>query len=116
MKKSEEPVRQPELPFANYTTATGLALGELLLFTGRPEYLELCLHSIQLSARAILLASGLKWVGKPPEGGKEIPLHSAALAVVTAWRERSDDLSVLGESIAALEEVLEGIGLRYVSS
>ena len=115
MTKDKEQARTPELPFANYTTATGLALGELLLFTGRPEYLELCLHSIGLSARAILLASGLKWVGKPPEGGKEIPLHSAALAVVTAWHERTDDLSALGESIAALEEILEGIGLRYVA-
>jgi hypothetical protein len=110
--KATEP--EPVPLFANFTTAVGLALGELLLLSGRPDDLEESIRSILLSARATLMASELRWrEGAPAKGGKS--LASAALAVVRTWHENTKDLAALGDAIAALQDVLETLGVRYVA-
>jgi hypothetical protein len=111
-KKTTEP--EPVPLFANFTTAMGLALGELLLLSGTPDELEESIRSILLSARATLMSSELRWRdSQPSKGGKS--LVSAALGVVRTWHERAEDLAALGDAIAALQDVLEKLGVRYVA-
>jgi hypothetical protein len=87
----------------------------LLFVLGRPEDLEGCLRSIGISAQATLLSSNLEH-----RAGVQRPrchsLASAALRVVRTWHEDVEDLSALGEAIALLQDVLEGMGVRYVAA
>lgn len=57
MQKDE---RDSDLVFGSFTSAVGLALGELLLFAGRPEALRECLVLIETAARGTLLASDIE--------------------------------------------------------
>jgi hypothetical protein len=44
---------------SSFTSAVGLALGELLLLTGRPEELLEHVRSIHIAAQGTILSSGL---------------------------------------------------------
>jgi hypothetical protein len=100
--------REPEPIFGSFTSAAGLALGEMLALTGRPERLGECLASIEATAYATLLSSGIEGGAV---GGKS--LGSAALRVVRVWHEETDNLASLGDAIEALQDVLELMGIRY---
>jgi hypothetical protein len=97
--------------FGSFTSAVGLALGELLLFAGRPEELQDCLHSIEIVARATLLSAEVE---KGKQGREHlVPLVGVAYRVVEAWHEETRDLNALGEAIVDLQEVLEARGVQY---
>jgi hypothetical protein len=100
----------PEMLFGSFTSATGLALGEILLLTERPERLGECLASIEATAYATLLCVNAKGSGSP--SGRS--LSSAALQAVRVWHERTENLTDLGEAIQALQDTLELMGVRYV--
>jgi hypothetical protein len=95
---------KPDMVFGSFTSAVGLALGEMLLLGERPERLGTCLASIEATAYATLLSVG-RYGG--PRGRS---LSSAALAVVRAWREERE----LGDALKVLAEALEAVGVRFV--
>ena len=90
----------------SFANSIGFALAELLLLTGREEELGACIHSVQATAYAAIFSA------RPVRPVQF--LHDAALAVVWAWHEETDDLNALADSIASLQEVLEVLGIRYV--
>jgi hypothetical protein len=47
-------------------------------------------------------------------GRHGLSLAGAALGVIRAWHEETEDLAALGDAIAVLQEVLEEMGMRYV--
>lgn len=104
-----------ELLYGSFTSAVGLALGEMLLLLGRPEDLGRCLHLLETAAYATILSSDLRWKKhmKPRQCGTS--LARAALGVVRAWHEEPKDLSAIGNAITLLGEVLEEMGGRYVA-
>jgi hypothetical protein len=100
---------------SSFTCAVGLALGEILLLTGRPEELLEHLRSIHVAARATLMSSDLeahRGVIRRPG----VSLSVAALVVLHAWHEKTEDLSAVADAIALLQEVLEEMGIQYVAS
>jgi hypothetical protein len=102
----------PDMLFGSFTSAVGLALGEMLLLTGRPERLGECLASIEATAYATLLSVSTNEASGP--SGKS--LSSAALRVVRVWHEKTENLADLGDAVQALQEVLELMGVRYVAT
>jgi hypothetical protein len=94
----------PDMVFGSFTSAVGLALGEVLLLADRPERLGTCLASIEATAYATLLSVG-RYGG--PRGRS---LSSAALGVVQAWHEERE----LADALQVLEEALEAMGVRFV--
>ncbi len=99
-----------DMLFGSFTSAVGLALGEMLLLTGRPEKLGECLASIEATAYATLLSSCAS-----PEGAPVVKsLSSAALRVVKVWHEDFDGYDGLGKAIETLQDVLESMGIEYV--
>jgi len=99
------------LALASFTSSVGLALGELLLLSGRSRELFEHVREIHISAQATLIASDLRGGVARPSGRS---LASAAFRVVRVWRE-TEDLAELGGAIQVLEEVLEVMGVRYVA-
>lgn len=104
----------PEHLFDSFTSAVGLALGELVLLVGRPECLRQCLHSIGIAAQATLLSFDLHQSKRLARRTAGRSLAGAALRVVRTWHEDIEDLSALGEAITTLQEVLEATGVWYV--
>ena len=102
----------PDMLLGSFTSAVGLALGEILLLTGRPERLCECLASIEVTAYATLLSVSADGAGGP--SGRS--LSSAALRVVRVWHEKTENLADLGDAIQALQDVLELMGVRYVAA
>ena len=99
---------------SNFTTGAGLALGELLFLTGRPEELLEHLRSVHVCARAAIMCAETgdsKAIIRRP--GLSLP--DAALRVIKAWHEETQDLAALGDAIAILQEVLEEMGVRYMA-
>lgn len=95
---------------SSFTTSVGLALGELLLLTGRPEELLEHLRDIHVSARAAIMVS--------EAGGREVvtrragvSLAVAALRAVQAWNAEPQDPAAVDDALALLAEVLEEMGL-----
>jgi hypothetical protein len=95
----------------SFTTSVGLALGEILLLIGTPEDLDRSLYSIHVCAQATLLSSELRWRDGSQGGVSSLP--RAALGVVRAWHEETENLAALGTAVAILQEVLETMGVRY---
>jgi hypothetical protein len=89
----------------------GFALGELLLLTDRSEELQYCLSAIEATAKATVLSSRLA-------RGERIPrrvapsLIDAALSVVRAWHEDTEDLVSLSDAIALLQDSLLFMGVE----
>ena len=111
MEKDE---RGEELVFGSFTTAVGLALGELLLLAGKPKELAGCLAAINTAAAATLLSSDVR-IEASPTSAKS--LRRAALQVVIAWHERTSfDLSDVAEAISVLKGTLEGMGVLHSCS
>src|ERR1700760_2774239 len=73
----------PDMLFGSFTSAVGLALGEMLLLTGRPGKLGECLASCEPPASAPLLSPSPGPEGAPVDRS----LSSAALQVVKVWHE-----------------------------
>lgn len=91
MRKHEQ---DSDLLFGSFTSAVGLALGDLLLFAGRPEALRGCLASIETAAYGTLLSSDVK-----PRGGPTgTSFASASLRVIRASQE-DDDPASLGRGV-----------------
>ena len=111
--QNTEDYETPEPVLGSFTTSVGLALGEILLLTGRPEELLEHLRAIHITARATLLASDLE-AYRGPIRRPGVSLSVAALGVVRAWHEETRDLNALADAIMLLEEVLEEMGVRYV--
>jgi len=101
-----------ECLFPSFAHSVGFALGQLLLLMDRPEDLAGCLTAIHVAARSTLLSDAFGLETATPDG---MTLASAALRVVRAWHEEVNDLTALSEAIAELQDVLEGMGVRYVS-
>lgn len=99
---------------SSFTSAVGLALGEILLLAGRPEELLEHLRSIHIAARATIMSSDLEahrgTIRRPG-----ISLSVASLGVLHAWHTETRDLNALGDAIALLQEVLEEMGIQYVA-
>jgi hypothetical protein len=98
---------------SSFTTATGFALGELLLLTGKPDELLEHLRSIHITARATIMCAEAGGetitMGRPG-----VSLSVAALKAVHAWNK--DDPADLNDAMALLAEVLEEMGvLRMIS-
>lgn len=100
----------PALALSSFTTSVGLALGELLLLTGRSEELLEHLRSIHVSARATIMVS--------EAGGRQVVIRRAgvslavaALRAVCAWNAEPQDPAALDDALALLAEVLEEMGL-----
>jgi hypothetical protein len=106
--------RPSALVLSSFTSAAGLALGELLLLTGRPEELLEHLRALHIAARATLMASDLE-AYRGPIKRPGVSLSIAAFGVVRAWHAESKNPQALGDAIALLEEVLEEMGVRYVA-
>jgi len=100
----------PDMLFGSFTSAVGLALGEMLLLTGKPGGLGECLASIEATAYATLLSSSPSSEGVPV--GKS--LSSAALQVVKVWHEDFNGYDGLGKAIEALQDVLLSMGIEYI--
>lgn len=98
-----------EMLFGSFTSAVGLALGEMLRLTGKPEKLGECLASIEATAYATLLSSS------PSPGGVPVvkSLSSAALQVVKVWHEDFNGYDGLGKAIEVLQDVLLSMGIEY---
>jgi hypothetical protein len=103
---------EPDMVFGSFASAVGLALGELLLLAGRPGCLGECLASIEVTAYATILSLDTSGVSGP----RGRSLSSAALRVVRVWHEEDGDRSSLGTAIEALQDVLELMGVRYVTT
>lgn len=101
-----------EMLFGSFTSAVGLALGEMLRLTGKPEKLGECLASIEATAYAALLSSS-----PSPEGAPVVKsLSSAAFQVVKVWHEDFDGYDSLGKAIEGLQDALESMGIQYFPS
>jgi hypothetical protein len=96
--------------FGSFTSAVGLALGEMLVHTARPEKLRECLSQIETVAFATLVSSSPRKRSEPD--GK---LADASLAVVRAWHDGTLGLDEVGQTVHALQKVLEAIGIQYVA-
>lgn len=98
---------------SSFTTGAGIALGELLVLTERSEDLLEHLCSIHVCAKAAIMCAetgeSTASIGRP-----DVSLAGAALGVIKAWHEETQDLAALGDAIAVLQEVLEEMGMRYV--
>jgi hypothetical protein len=71
------------------------------------------LRAIHIAARATLLSSDLEeHRGATRRPG--VSLSVAALGVLRAWHEKTEDLNAVADAIALLEEVLEEMGIQYV--
>lgn len=98
---------------SSFTTSVGLALGELLLLTGRPEELLEHLRAIHVAARAAIMVS--------EAGGREIIIRTAgvslsvaALRTVQVWNAEPQDPAALDDALALLAEVLEEMGVLRI--
>ena len=107
--------REPNLLFGSFTSSVGLALGELLIFTGRQEELPEHLREIHITAKATIMCA---------EAGGEavtfsrpgVSLSDAALRAVRAWSADPQDPADLDDTMALLAEVLEEMGMvRMIS-
>jgi len=112
MEHTEVHEDTPQPVFGSFTASVGLALGELLLLIGAPEDLGRSLYSIWICAQATLLSCELRWRDGSRTGMPS--LVRAALRVVRAWHEETEDHALLGEAVGCLKEVLETMGVRYV--
>ena len=95
---------ETEALFGSFTSAVGLALGELLLYAGGPEDLGGCMAAIERVALATLLAFDMATDRATVPRGRS--LTTAALRVVAAWKEAPEDLDLVSDSIEVLEDVL----------
>ena len=109
----EEKGREPEALFGSFTSAVGLALGEMLLLTGKGERFGECLAAIETATLGTLLSSGFQSDGASAPSPRS--LTRAALRVVVTWHEDTSGLSGIAEAIAALQDVLEGMGVLHTS-
>ena len=102
------------LALSSFASAVELALGELLLLTGRPDELMEHLWAIHINARATLMASDLE---APRElfAGRASHSQLPRSASLQAWHDETKDLTALGDAVALLEEVHEEVGVRYVA-
>jgi hypothetical protein len=107
--------REPNLLFGSFTSSVGLALGELLILTGRQEELPEHLREINVTARATIMCA---------EAGGEVvtfsrpgvSLSDAAFRAVRAWSADPQDPADLDDAMALLAEVLEEMGMvRMIS-
>lgn len=111
----ETNAREPNLLFGSLTSSVGLALGELLILTGRQEELPEHLREIHITARATILCA---------EAGGEavtisrpgVSLSDAALRAVRAWSADPQDPADLDDAMALLAEILEEMGMVRVVS
>lgn len=100
----------PDMLFGSFTSAVGLALGEMLLLAGKPGRLGECLASVEATAYATLLSSSPGLGGAP--AGKS--LSSAALQVVKTWHEDFDGYQSFGKAVEELREALLSMGIEYI--
>jgi hypothetical protein len=111
-REAEKSGVDPDMVFGSFASAVGLALGDILLLTRRPERLGECLASIEVTVYATLLSVSAEIAGGPSARS----LSSAALRVVREWHEKTENLADLGDAIQALQDVLELMGVRYVAA
>jgi hypothetical protein len=106
----ETNAREPNLLFGSFTSSVGLALGELLILTGRQEELLEHLREIHVTARATIMCA---------EAGSEavtisrpgVSLSDAALKAVRAWSMDPQDPADLDDAMALLADVLKEMGV-----
>ena len=102
--------REPNLLFGSFTSSVGLALGELLILTGRQEELPERLREIHITARAtIMCAEASSDTITISRSG--ITLSDAALRAVRAWSRDPQDPADLDDAMALLSEVLVEMGV-----
>lgn len=93
---------------SSFTTATGFALGEMLVLTGTPDELLEHLREIHVTARATIMCAetgdDTATIRRPG-----VSLSVAALKAVHAWNK--DDPADLDDAMALLSEVLEEMGV-----
>lgn len=101
---------RPDMLFGSLTSAVGLALGELLLLTGKQDELPECLREIHVAARATIICAG---AGSEPVTilRQGVTLSDAALRAVRAWRADPQDPADLDDAMALLSEVLVEMGV-----
>jgi hypothetical protein len=110
----EQDKKDSEAVLGSFTSAMGLALGDLLLLTGRTDRLGECLAAIETATLGTLLASDFQHDGASPPRARS--LTRAALGVVVAWHEQLSDLSGVAEAVSLLQDALEAMGVLHTYS
>ena len=99
-------------PCQSFASAIGFALGELLVFTGRTDELAACLRCIHTTAYASVLSADLE-ASRRVKPRKELP--DAAIASVRTWHEEMQDLNVVRDAVATLQDELSAASVPYVA-
>ncbi len=100
----------PDMFFGSFTSAVGLALGELLVLTGKSDELPEYLREIHVAAQATIICAGPG--GEPVTILRQgVTLSDAALRAVRAWSADPQDPADLDDCMALLSKILVEMGV-----